>query len=908
MDVTCANCGKKTPENSSFCQNCGKTQTGKPGPAADSVTIGSGKANGIVMNSPVVSERHAKVKYQGGRFSISDLQSTNGIFINGERVSEGDFSFRDQVHVANLPFPWDHPQILSLVSGRIPALVSEPHRLTIGRNPDSHVRVNNPTVSWDHAVIDASGGRLFVEDLGSANGTYLDDERIPPKTRVPLSLRRNLRLGPVAVPWQTAAEKSGPISVLRLAGRAKVAAGPIPVSGREISVGRDPANDVVISDPSVSARHARIFRQGAGYLVEDLDSSNGTFVNGQKITEARPLNPSDTIVFGRVEAGLDLAETQWAEGGVTLDAVSLERRVRLSDKRIVKVLDSFSLSVAAGEIVAIMGPSGSGKTSLLTTLAGYTPPDSGEVLFNGVSLYRNYEAFKARIGYVPQEDLLHGDLTVRECFTAAARLKLGEASEADIRRLVENVIADMGLSAQADDIIGTARKRGLSGGQRKRVNIGLELLSSPGLLFLDEPTSSLSSKDARTVMSLLRKLADQGRTILLTIHQPGKKVLAMIDHLAIVDVGGKLAYYGPTRLAAQYFEKHLDALKVPLDESSENVADYVLEAIDATKKPNPEKPDFWRDRFGESAFFRQFIAERQNGPLEKAATPAGGGPRSGFLKQLLVLSRRYAFVKSRDIGGTGTALLQAPIVALVLCLLFLKATDIEVGMALFFLSTAALWFGTSNIVREVVCEWPIYLRERMAFIKILPYLFSKMFFMGLLSAVQCLTLLLIAGWGIHLKGSYPAFFGILFLTALVGSALGLVISCLVRTEMHAVVLLPLVLLPQILLGGGIEKIGDMIPKNTEKTSLEYMAGKAARVLADASPLRWSFEAMVLLEDGKRKNVSIPDPAHPPATHSSLASFHTFEKDGIARDVTVLGVFALVFTALAAFALKRRDPA
>ena len=482
-----------------------------------------------------------------------------------------------------------------------------------------------------------------------------------------------------------------------------------------------------------------------------------------------------------------------------------------------RLLEAVSLVVYPSEFVALMGPSGAGKTTLISALNGYTPPAAGRVLFNGRDLYANYGQFQGVIGYVPQDDIMHGDLTVARALYYTARLRLPpDSSDAEIAERVKAVIEQLGLKGTENVLIGSPQKRGISGGQRKRVNLAMELLTDPAVLFLDEPTSGLSSEDTLTVMRLLRTLADEGRTILLTIHQPSLEAYRQLDNLVVVakDPGtgdpGRLAYYGPAYpQAVQFFN--------PQEKEGEALSpDEVLRGL------AKEKCDEWARRYAASPWKRQFIDERVNKQLvpDAAALALQQTTRVFGIRQCWTLVRRALDVKAKDLANTAILMAQAPIIALLIVLVFGSHSGEK--------TTAENWLTVSapcrrqsscwpwrpcglaaRIPREIVGEWAIYHRERMVNLKIPSYVGSKFVVLGGLCLLQCAVLLAIVYLGAGLCGPWLAMFLTLLLTSLVGLAIGLTVSALARTSEVAIALLPLILLPMVILAGVLQPLHKM---------------------------------------------------------------------------------------------------
>ncbi len=724
--------------------------------------------------------------------------------------------------------------------GRTGAVAGQ-SEIRIGREADNDIVFDFPMISPYHARLSVrAGGKLELEDLGSVNGTAIGspDRKI---VRSPLAVSDTVFFGSFRVP----------VSRL-LAQRAALGggAGQQVVSMRNDTTvfGRDPACDQVLDDPMISARHARVLRKAGKMVVEDLGSANGTFLNGRRVQGTEPIQPGDELTIGsymyRLNAAGDFERRDY-RGNITIEARGLTMHVPGK-----KLLENVSLTIYPTEFVGLMGPSGAGKTTLMNILNGYTPPTAGQVLINGQDLYSHYQQFAGQFGYVPQDDIIHRDLTVGEALYYTARLRLPpDFSESAIRDRIAGVLKQLGLEGTENVLIGSPEKKGISGGQRKRVNLAQELLTDPSVLFLDEPTSGLSSEDALMVMKLLRGLADSGKAILLTIHQPSLEAFRLMDNLVLVGKDqnssepGRLVYYGP---AYPDSVKFFNPDGVPGERPGVDPSpDEVLRGLAKRKAAE------WTELYQHSDYGREYIEQRVG---KQAAPPVHGAPprtsRTSGVAQWKTLFKRCLIIKLKDCWNTAILLAQAPIVAILVVLVFgndvrAEMTDEnwEAGMrasstTLFLLSLAALWFGCSNAVREIVGEWAIYHRERMVNLKLPSYVASKFAVLGLLCVVQCAILTAISAWGCELRADPLQLLGALLLVSLVGLGIGLTISAAARTSEVAIALLPIVLLPMVILGGVMQPIHKM----------NSTVGQCANL----APSRWAFEALLTLESDERR--------------------------------------------------------
>jgi len=540
------------------------------------------------------------------------------------------------------------------------------------------------------------------------------------------------------------------------------------------------------------------------------------------------------------------------KGDIQIAANNITFRVK--DKLIV---DDVGLTILPGEFVGLIGPSGAGKTSLMMMMNGVVRPSQGDVFINSQSLYSNFDLFKGQIGYVPQDDIIHRELKVQESFTYTGKLRLDNYSNEEIATQVDTVLDTLGIEDTRDTLIGSAEKKGISGGQRKRVNLGQELLTEPSVLFLDEPTSGLDPKTDLDVMHLFKGIAAKGKIIILTTHNITKENFEILSHLIVLSKGGKLAYFGEATKAADYFQ--------------------VDKPYEIFGKLETQEPDHWKEKFIKSPEYKKFVAAREESILESKPTEISAPPsRKADMKQFLTLTERFFRVKLRDRVSTAILLLQAPIIAILIALVFDEAT--EKTAALFILVIAAVWLGCSNAAREIVSEQAIFKRERMVNLKIPSYLFSKVAVLMLLCVVQCAILAMIVVPAINMESSFFSIFFLLLLTSLPSLLLGLFVSSLVSTSEAAMGLIPLILIPQVVLGGLITFFANM-------SAFE-------KVIAAFLTTRWAFEGITILEYGNFNEMTI----------SELG----FSPGNLFTDIVVILVFSVVFFLLTAYSLKRKD--
>jgi ABC-type multidrug transport system ATPase subunit len=666
------------------------------------------------------------------------------------------------------------------------------------------------------------------------------------------------------------------------------------------SIGRTPDNDIQIPHAQVSSRHALLHRVGEQLFLEDRGSANGTYVRGQRLASGQrvAVQNGEKVFIGpmplvlQVEAGevaVVIEDSEKWEGRPLYEIEAWDLVMQVPDRdnpsELKTLLDHVSFKALPGDLIALMGPSGAGKTTLLLTLNGYTPPSAGQVRINGEDLYAIYDALRGSIGYVPQDDIVHPELTVWEAVRFSAKMRLPpDYSDDEIDRRVSTTLGQLGLENVAHLQIGRPEKKVLSGGQRKRVNIAMELVTDPVILFLDEPTSGLAADDTTALVQLLSDLAKQtGKTIITTIHQPAKDEYEKFNLALIMGPGGVPIYYGPSRDGYRFFGSLLER------QGRRNDVDNPRDMFDmlnqrerpiweAMKAQNPQASRFAARQQAAREWNAEFF--NQNNPIfqkmysGRRAVGAGGAaqglpktrpPTNG---QLGLLFGRYLKTKFRDVSGTAIMLLQAPIIGVLLALVFGGQKDAipywclgalqelsrrgggaadsgdllksmqpttDHAAAMFFLVVAAVWFGTSNAAREIVSERAIYQRERMVNLKLVNYVVSKFLLLTLVCIVQCTVLLTIAFFALGFNGGILAFLiqlGTLIVTAMASVATGLLLSTMVTSSEAAMALTPIALIPQVVLGGM------MVPMTTNPW-LEY-----PMMLI---PGRWGFQGVVAQE-------------------------------------------------------------
>ncbi len=676
-------------------------------------------------------------------------------------------------------------------------LTQEQHFL--GRDPyrsDLLVPADWQIISGCHALLRREGEDYCIYDgdgqKPSTNGLFINRTRITPSKGYPLKHGTELRIG------------QNPRSQIVLTYRnpfgAEAAEMPekrsLSLKNRSVLLGRDPQATLQLEAPIVSRRHATIEPDGTGrYILRD-HSTNGVFINNERVNGSAYLSEGSSVQIGPFTLVLrgDILEVVDRGNQIRLDAWDLVREVKDRQNQTRRLLDGISLAIEPGQFVALVGGSGAGKSTLMRTLLGLDPTDKGMVYLNGNALRSNFGIYRSQIGYVPQDDIVHRELTVAEVLIYAAKLRL--PADTDIDEVVSKTLEQIEMSERRDVLVSK-----LSGGQRKRVSIGVELLADPKLFFLDEPTSGLDPGLDKKMMQLLRKLADQGRTVILVTHATAN--ITLCDRIVFVGRGGRLCYFGPPIRALEFFGV-----------TSGDFADIYNEL-----ERGEMVVRYWAEKFRQSDdHWRYVTGHLSPGNATRQPPPASPSKGTSFFKQLSLLTQRYFQLVLRDPVSLVLSLLTAPIAIGLITLAVRNKAPLILGdkpdptlaplalRVLFVFTCAALWVGLSSSLQEIVKETAIYMRERLINLGLFAYLGSKTVILAGLALAQ--TLLMVAvilmGFADPKPELLPWSLGLgitTFLTLIACMSMGLMISAIVRNSTQANSALPLLLLPQIIFSG-----------------------------------------------------------------------------------------------------------
>ena len=528
----------------------------------------------------------------------------------------------------------------------------------------------------------------------------------------------------------------------------------------------------------------------------------------------------------------------------SLELRDVSHRFRRSESS----LDGISFHVSRGEMVCVMGASGCGKSTLMRAIAGQLQPGQGEILLNGQSLYTQLDELKRFISYIPQDDAFDEHLTIEENLEFAAAIRSPHLSSRDRTRRIEGKLVELGLSERRDSVVGSPVQKRLSGGERKRLNIGLDMISSADVFLFDEPTSGLSSKDSEHVIDIIRSMA-HNKIVLVTIHQPNSKLFQMFSKALLLDKGGKLVFYGTPSEMLSYFaaaehEQHFgtelggcpacgttrpefifDVLETPLRDLS---GDIIYEENSRAQFVPARRfsPDYWRDKYESFRLLQdmRLVNLRKTPPNTPPPAPAAP-PVTAKIRwrdewtQLRTLLRRTFLSKLRNRGNIVLTALVPPLLALLVgwALYFTDDASGEYDFAsafhiptyIFIALLVALFLALMNSVDDIIRDRVLLNRERNLDVRLPYYIFSKFSTLTLFTAIQCALFVLVGNHILEIRGMFWPYFFFMVITAASGTCLGLVISSIVSDSKTAANFVPLVLIPQLIFGGALIKYEEM---------------------------------------------------------------------------------------------------
>jgi ABC transport system ATP-binding/permease protein len=804
--------------------------------------------------------------------------------------------------------------LIRLPTGQSDRVPLEADLVTIGRDAGCDYRVPDALqfVFWRHLEIRRSGDQFFLTDLVGKKMTRVDGKALEPGQPVLLHNGAIIRISDdrfghsLGMTFFNPAETPPP-----LPGYSRVGLPTLLTVEAKLLIGRGADSHISIDTHHASSRHAELEVVEGGVQLQDL-SKKGTLVNGRPVSQAL-VNEGDVIQIGHVALHYrDGALGVYQSRGLSVDVVAMSEEVRVGGEE-VRILDNISMSVLPREFLAIVGGSGAGKSTLLNALIGIRP-GNGRVYLDGRDFYRDFDEFRAQLGYVPQSDILHLSLTVDQALEYAAQLRLpGGVSSEERRRQIDAALDTVSMNTEA---LRKTRVGDLSGGQRKRISIAVELLADPRLIYLDEATSGLDPGLEKKMMHTLRRMADQGRTVILVTHATAN--IVETDNVAFLSEGN-LIYYGPPRDALPFFE--------------------VTDFADIYEKVEESGPE-WRQVFEQvkPAHYQKYVVERQ--PSTPREESQGRPPREPVLatywRQFVVLTRRTASVLASDPLTLLMMLLLFPVTAFLQLVIAtpqvltgnlsiladpvaaartmtssyipLPATNIFI----FVMGLEAVLVGLYVPPNELIRERSIFLRERMVNLRVLPYLMSKVCVYAFFAAVQVILYLVVLSIGVRFPahGVYlPGVFELgvtLFITMIAGIGAGMIVAAVSKSIDMAIYMLVMLLFFQFFFAGTVFDL----------------RGNAFEPLSYLSTTRWSQDAlgvtvgMPKLAAGTILCSNVPVDARNPGAGSRAVCLNypdakkdltlDYGREMLARSWGVLAGMALLFLGITGLLLARRN--
>jgi len=784
------------------------------------VIVGRDLRADMRITHPLISRAHLLLRFEQGRWLAIDNGSLNGTFVNGHRVPVLDIHDGQSINIGNP----DGPR-LTFEVGRHTGMAGRPPKTMSMRvvQPSAGPQTSHPIPAPHSGGFRSPqppqrphSGAAAPYPMHPVNGGHRPPPYRPaapptrqaPPVQPPPDFAQPTRLPPQS--W-TPPEESNLATRMIAAIRPDFGTPQQPAGSA--TIGRATDNDIVIGDVLASRHHAFLVPTPLGMEIRDAHSSNGTFVNGVRIGSA-VLSEGDVVTIGNVDLvfsdGTLIRRTEAATraGGLEVNSVHF----KIDGK---ELINDISLTARPGTLTAIIGGSGAGKTTLSRLIAGYTHPSKGSITFEGHDIHREYATMRSRIGMVPQDDVVHRQLTVNQALGYAAELRLPpDTSKEERAQVVAEVLEELDLTKQAH-----TRVDKLSGGQRKRASVALELLTQPSLLLLDEPTSGLDPALDRQVMLMLRQLADAGRVVLVVTHSVS--YLDVCDQILLVAPGGKTAFCGAPNQVADAF-------------GTTNWAE-IFASVGAD-------PDEANRRFME----REGRVRRPPVRTTQAPGDLGEPVHTDIWRQLSTIARRQVRLVISDRGySVFLAVLPFLIGALSLTVKGPKpglgpanplgAAPTQPQYIMVLLNIGAVFMGTALTIRDLIGERPIFRREQAVGLSTTAYLLAKIAVFCAFATLQAGIATAIVTFGKGAPTERPPFFGnatfSLFLTVaatcVASAILGMLLSSFAQSNEQIMPLLVVSIMSQLVLAGG------MIPV-TGRAGLEQLAW--------LTPARWGYAA------------------------------------------------------------------
>lgn len=727
--------------------------------------------------------------------------------------------------------------------------------VTFGRGENNDIKLNSLLVSNNHGMFEVYSNGVKIIDNNSTNGLYVNNRK---ESNCYLKDGDSVKIDNPVEPL-----KRGIMFILTLGNKVNDWKQYDLTLKDKVKIGRAEDCDIVLKHVSISLHHATISSTKSGFVISDNGGTTGVMVNGSLLKGQVTLKERDVILISSAKLIYNKGRIlyQMYDKGVRLDAIDIVKTVTVKGKKR-DISQHVNLTVKPGQFVSFVGGSGAGKSTFMNCISGVNRPTSGRVFVNGNDLFSNYQTLKNIIGYVPQQDIVYTDLTLIDMLWYAANLRMpDDSSDEEKEKRIDEVLEIVELSQKKDVMI-----RNLSGGQKKRASIAVELIADPKLFFLDEPTSGLDPGTERSIMLTLRKMADSGKTIILVTHTTLN--LHLCDKIVFFGLGGKLCFSGTPNDALKFFE----------------VDDFVDIYTFLNKDSNT-----WHEKFNNSSFREDVVPSDEVESISKVKN------KKSFFKQLITLSMRYFKTIFNNKKQLLLLIAQGPLIAF---LMSLVVTDEifeyydETSMILFGMGIASIWLGLFNSIQEICKERVILKKEYMSDLKVSAYLGSKMIVLTLLGFIQALLLIFVFSLFVEVPTEgimyswYIEMVLISFLTIVSASALGLVVSIFSSDTSVAMAVAPLLLVPQLIFSG------IMFP-------LEGIIDKISNFIL----CRWAIEAFGTTNDFNSLVSKVEDMV--PGYVREAEDFYLYTTEHFTNVLSIILVMTLVLVLICYFVLKRQ---
>ncbi len=700
-------------------------------------------------------------------------------------------------------------------------------RVAFGRDESNQIIIHSPIVSRVHGYFEYYENKLLVYDNASTNGLIVNNQRLTTDSLGNSDVHEVREGDIIRIDDKNAANSMGIIMYCTASRNSGGWKQRDLLPGKSVTIGRSGDNNIRLDSVSVSRHHAKISMIGATAQIEDLNSANGVFVNGERVHDKLNLGERDVIRIGNsliiVNSGRIFYKSSM--GGTRISMQNVSRTVKVKGNNL-KILDDVNITIEPNEFVAVIGGSGAGKSTVMNAMSGFEKADTGIVTVNDTNLYDNYHILKNIIGYVPQHDIIYENISLYKMLEYSAKIRMNEdvsPNERDAR--IRETLSMVELTEHKDKQI-----RSLSGGQKKRASIAVELLADPGLFFLDEPTSGLDPGTEASLMTTLNKLSKQnGKTIVMVTHTTQN--LHLCDKVLFMGKGGKVCFYGTPDECLQFFEV-------------ENLTEIYNKVL------TTKEVEFWNKKWKQWYTDAPKISRKSGNGFKKTKKPS-------LIRQFAILSSRYMVLIKNDTQRLLMIMLQPLLVTVLLSLV--AADDVfeiydSTKPILFAASCAGIWVGLFNSIQEICKERSILKREYMTNLRLGAYVMSKFAVQFIIAVIQSLVistmfaaLVGMPDSGVMLGSAFFEFFVTMLLTIMSSAAIGLIVSSLSTNGDKAMTIAPFLLIIQLLFSGILFELEGITQKFAYFTVSNWSV-QALGITADLNAMDRRIAAMKKFEE------------------------------------------------------------